>query len=1249
MLDLKKSLAFVVAFVVALSCGQWLRTPARASATYSFTVTDDRGFDIDCTTDPVEIIVEKYDETADSYVDAGWGSPAVEGNTLIFSPSEIIPEGEEYSFRVTAPGGYTALTSGGTLTSGTTNTSIVLQSTASPVKDFEFCFSIVGDEGNTLMDPQPEFVTVIANFKGNEFTGTLSESSTEGYTLFTFDEGQLPIYEGETLDSLTVKAAGYLREVMGPLVLNENSVFELTDHTLMSRVSLVPVVEEISVTYGETISGISNLFSFSIPERTDKMKDVPYDGALTYYADQTLIEGDSLQMTGANREMTSIAAAASQTDMFAGARVQVPIILQPKALAGADFVFVIDSARKTYDGTTDAYVSGHLENAEGKNALLPGDSITFTARVVTSGANVGTYYLSISPGSVTWGGDIAYYSGYDARNIPVAFSVLPLAVTVNASEAVAMYGSPEWGALKEGKLPESWTPGTLISLEGGGTSLAAELAALDLSSLVQLSVMDPQLAVNAYKDVGVTSGALQFTLTGKSISNFTLVPGTPGNIAITSPIVTDDGGLWKQVMVDPAYSNEDKGYYVHPEGVIYLAESGRVHLTTAQGSDFVTVSLADSVGAMGSAAEGSRPPSRVHLETALGTRTDADPLTEGAQDNMIPEGALVIDGTAPAVSFNECGAWSPYVKAGDLPWAVASAFTVSVSDAQSGVSAAWYTILSVDPQGDKTLAELAAGASWSALSGDGSICLPDSPGYYAVLVQCADRVGNISTVASAGCIVDTAAPIIYVQGLGNDTHYKGEVFYSITVQDPRSSGSGGQGLFSPAAGLETLEVCISVDGVNKPYGSLQIDSIGYTGSFLLTAEDLDALLGSGSQNPGAEGDKRGEALSLSAAVPAYADSDTVLVTVIATDKAGNRSAFSRRICLDATAPAVSLSPPDLTAEAGPSLTISVEEKHFSEENFVYSLDLDGKPMTNLPALQWMQEGDVYKAVIPLEKDGYYSLSYSCSDPAGNETAGAETFKLNRGGSSFKPDSSTKEQVDQYYLQSVTDMVILEENLDKLTVYLVQIDVNGVLVTLKENEDYTVEVSLNGEGRQVYTYRIFAYNFRNTGIYDVLITSVDAAGNTQTNRMKDALVCFAVDREYPLIQIQGAENEGKYEVPVLEISVIASDNMLLSRVDIYVDEVLAYSFDEEEIRRLKGILPVSIEASDTYRSIMAVATDAAGNVTQTDPVKILVIDGPLLLPGTNIRLKGILGAILSLLIIGLYLRYMHREKRENSSD
>lgn len=250
-------------------------------------------------------------------------------------------------------------------------------------------------------------------------------------------------------------------------------------------------------------------------------------------------------------------------------------------------------------------------------------------------------------------------------------------------------------------------------------------------------------------------------------------------------------------------------------------------------------------------------------------------------------------------------------------------------------------------------------------------------------------------------------------------------------------------------------------------------------------------------------------------------------------------------------------------------------------------------------------------------DDIYTLTAKSVDKAGNETTKSITFSVNRDGSAYTINDSTKELIEKGFTNNPQDIVITEINVDTLEFIDISISRDGKIEELKEGEHYTIKAE-GGDGQwKKYTYTIFASCFEKEGEYSINISSTDRAENVSNNKAQSMNVDFVVDKTAPVMAISNLENRGRYKENSHEYTLNVKDNAMLVSVQIYLDGELYKTYelvngklvnvnDANDILEMdNGKVYLSVDSKNTYQTIKLVSTDAAGNVSESEEYNVLV--------------------------------------------
>ena len=435
------------------------------------------------------------------------------------------------------------------------------------------------------------------------------------------------------------------------------------------------------------------------------------------------------------------------------------------------------------------------------------------------------------------------------------------------------------------------------------------------------------------------------------------------------------------------------------------------------------------------------------------------------------------------------------------------------------------------------------------------------------------------------------------------------------------------------------------------------------------AADVNAMItaslqGSGASAPGLSGwTTRGD--SHTATVTFSSDADYTF-DIDYTDLAGNAAADYTQdsFTVDQTAPEIEFF--DITDKSANKGEVAPGVR-YSDINYMES----GVEITLTGANNGDEAVDGIRSSIPngqsikledfaheKEVDDLYTMTAVVTDRAGNETEQSVMFSVNRFGSVYVMSNDTQELLDKVYTNEEQDLVVTEINVDSLVFNGISSGRDGNLTTLTEGEDYTVRESGAEDSWKQYTYTIDKENFETEGNYTVTIESEDQAENLSSTQVKKVQsptdetqlyeLEFAVDKTAPTVVLTGIEDGGQYRSNVRDVTVNTSDNIAMGDVKVYLgnsDE--ATTFSAEDIQAADGELTYTIPSSNTRQDIRAVATDAAGNTSETEINRVLVTSNLFVQFYSNTPLLA--GSIAGVVVIAAALWYFLIFKRKKDEE
>ena len=235
-----------------------------------------------------------------------------------------------------------------------------------------------------------------------------------------------------------------------------------------------------------------------------------------------------------------------------------------------------------------------------------------------------------------------------------------------------------------------------------------------------------------------------------------------------------------------------------------------------------------------------------------------------------------------------------------------------------------------------------------------------------------------------------------------------------------------------------------------------------------------------------------------------------------------------------------------------------------------------------------------------EVDDIYTLTINLTDKAGNTMTDSVKFSVNRFGSTY--DLTEIADINGKYVKEARDLVITEVNVNELSNIKLTLFKNNQTIILEKDVDYKIVMQGDEEQGYTYTYTIFKEICDEDGVYRLVLHSEDASGNIAENTLdvKDKEISFGIDSTVPNINITNLESKTTYVLENLTVIMLASDNLLLDSITVYLDDFnTAYmTWNAEEIAEVLAgtgefIFDVPGGSSNAH-NVKVVCVDAAGN-------------------------------------------------------
>lgn len=551
------------------------------------------------------------------------------------------------------------------------------------------------------------------------------------------------------------------------------------------------------------------------------------------------------------------------------------------------------------------------------------------------------------------------------------------------------------------------------------------------------------------------------------------------------------------------------------------------------------------------------------------THTTAD--GELRIDMTAPEISGSYDRNDPVVTFQEQGCFT-----GDRT------LTISVTELNFIPEESFIHVLETDTGKEEFY-------SWTSAGNIHTAVIPiTADGHYTVTASITDAAGNVTqqilfaegTVAADAFVLDNTPSDIRVSYNNLDVH-NGMYFNSartLTVTITERN-------FDPAK-ISAFVYFTAENGVEMPTKLTQWQSDGNShvativcntdGIYRIEVTGTDAL-----DNPANPTDYTGTA-SERWVLDTYFNDPTL--DYVVNGQAYNGEIVPQVTVLDANIDSISIT---LMRTKLNEIDVDVTDLLLTPDKLVYQ-DVDGGKTLGLD-------------IFPLEQgmDGQYTLTVNCIDLAGNTSSNTVMFYANRFGSVYAYSDYLVSLMNGYFQEITEDIVITEYNpsgvIDGSST--VQITVDGVPVTKPAFEVTGTPTGEQGEsGWFEYTYTIPSENFAQDGVYSVVVSSKDTAGNIPENTADALAISFAVDTTAPTLPlITGLEN-AIVKADSVEVTLSAMDNVMLSSITVYLNGEILNSWTD--INSYSGEWKFKVPAG-LEQNIRIVVVDMTGNTLDTD--------------------------------------------------
>ncbi len=271
----------------------------------------------------------------------------------------------------------------------------------------------------------------------------------------------------------------------------------------------------------------------------------------------------------------------------------------------------------------------------------------------------------------------------------------------------------------------------------------------------------------------------------------------------------------------------------------------------------------------------------------------------------------------------------------------------------------------------------------------------------------------------------------------------------------------------------------------------------------------------------------------------------------------------------------------------------------ADRNGVY--DVTAQHTTALPTAAPGGTVDLVNFDRLLTNDGIYTLTATVVDKAGNTAEQSVTFSVNRFGSTYKFDDYLASICDQHIKSVTDDLRITEINPDSITAGTVTITRNGKVI---DSGDIAAVLQRSGSasgGWYEYLYTIGKDLFKEDGMYRIVVSSKDAAGNepNSENDEEFEIVFWVDDTPADIAGIQGLE-DAIINAENHTVKFTVRDNIGLKSVTVYCDGKEIAKFGENNFTAGDLVdAQFTISEASSAQHIRIVAEDLSGNVLDTD--------------------------------------------------
>ena len=448
-----------------------------------------------------------------------------------------------------------------------------------------------------------------------------------------------------------------------------------------------------------------------------------------------------------------------------------------------------------------------------------------------------------------------------------------------------------------------------------------------------------------------------------------------------------------------------------------------------------------------------------------------------------------------------------------------------------------------------------------------------------------DNAGNDASFGDTkSIVVDNKAPTSSVtfntpvQNVGGTSYYDGNITATININEANFNA-------------RNITVSVTKDGVNYPVSTSWSGGVDNHTGIVTLSED-------GDYNVSITGkDEAGNNMTPYTSENLTIDTDITEPVITVNGLEADGKAFKDKVI-----PAVKFEDTNLD-----SYEITLLRTRYGEKNVDVTKDFIKNHMSvNMGT--GVGEGEFDEFAKIQDNDGIYTLKAKITDKAGHESEKQIVFTVNRYGSIYVYDDYLVDLIADggAYVQSIDkDLIITEYNPDKLVSQSLNVEISKdgkplEIAAPAISPEINDRVTTGSSGWYQYQYTISKDNFAADGIYKIVVSSKDETGNNpQNTNYEDKTILFRVDSTAPEINsITGLESK-IINATGVTVKYTIFDTISLASVDVYVngEKVESVSDFGDDFNNYSG--EVQLKESSSEQSVRIVATDKAGNVTDTD--------------------------------------------------